>query len=283
MNTRKIGILHPGEMGAAVAATARNSGHEVFWASEGRSAETARRAAQTGLGDAGSVARLCQICEVIVSVCPPEFAEGMARQIGELGFGGFYIDANAISPQRVRRIGNVLRAAGVRFVDGCIIGLPATTPGQTWIYFSGEHAGDVVSCFASGPLEVECLGGEIGKASALKMCFAAHTKGLAALRAAVLGAAEELGVLADLERQWSRSGPPFAQAVASIQHTAPKAWRFVAEMQEIAETFESAGMPGAFHRAAGEIYSRLAPFKGREKPDLREALAKLTGRVAAKT
>jgi 3-hydroxyisobutyrate dehydrogenase-like beta-hydroxyacid dehydrogenase len=282
MSTRKIGILHPGEMGAAVAATARNSGHEVFWASEGRSAETGRRAAQTGLADAGSLARLCHICEVIVSVCPPEFAEGMARQIGGLGFGGVYIDANAISPQRVQRIGDFLRGAGVRFVDGCIIGLPATTPGQTWIYLSGGPAGDVASCFTGGPLEVECLGGEIGKASALKMCFAAHTKGLAALRAAVLGAAEELGVLADLERQWSRSGPLFAQAVASIQHTAPKAWRFVAEMQEIAETFESAGMPGEFHRAAGEIYSRLAPFKGAASPKLSEALEKLTGRAAVK-
>jgi hypothetical protein len=82
--------------------------------------------------------------------------------------------------------------------------------------------------------------------------------------------------LDDLERQWSRSGPPFAQAVASIQHTAPKAWRFVAEMEEIAATFESVGIPGDFHRAARDIYSRLAPFKGVQRPELHDALAKLT-------
>ena len=122
---------------------------------------------------------------------------------------------------------------------------------------------------------MEVLEGEIGKASALKMCFAAHTKGLAALRAAVLGTAKELGVLSDLQRQWERTGTTFADAVKSLQHTAPKAWRFVAEMKEIAATFESAGMPGGFHLAAAEIFARLAPLKGAGKPELREALEKL--------
>jgi 3-hydroxyisobutyrate dehydrogenase-like beta-hydroxyacid dehydrogenase len=200
----------------------------------------------------------------------------MADEVLRLGFRGLYIDANAIAPERVRRLAQSFEAAGVTFVDGSIIGLPATSRGQTWIYLSGAHAEDAAECFAGGPLEVEVLPGEPGRASALKMCYAAHAKGMAALRAAVLGAAQELGVLGDLERQWSRSGPPFAQAVASIQHTAPKAWRFVAEMEEIAATFESVGIPGDFHRAAREIYARLAPFKGVNKPELRDALAKLT-------
>ena len=167
---------------------------------------------------------------------------------------------------------------GIAFVDACIIGLPATTPGETWLYLSGPNATDAVPCFSGGPLEVEVLAGDIGRASALKMCFAAHTKGLAALRAAVLGAAEELGVLSDLQRQWERTGTTFTAAVGSLQHTAPKAWRFVAEMKEIAATFESAGMPGEFHLAAAEIFARLAPFKGAGKPELREALDKLTAR-----
>jgi len=279
MQSRTVGLLHPGQMGIAVAATIRNSGHEVFWASEGRGPETSCRAASGGLIDAGSAAQICRVCQAIVSVCPPEFAEEMAHEVVQLGFHGLYIDANAIAPERTRRMGRFLESHSVEFVDGCIIGLPATQPGQTWIYLSGPHAADAVPLFAGGPLEVERLAGDIGQASALKMCFAAHTKGLAALRAAVLAAAEELGVLADLERQWSRSGPPFAQAVASIQHTAPKAWRFVPEMREIVATFESVGMPGGFHQAAAEIYSRLAPFRGTEKPDLRDALEKLAGRA----
>ncbi len=262
-------------MGVVVAATARNSGSEVWWASAGRSGDTRRRAADGGLRDAGTVQRLCAECEAIASICPPEFAEGMAQEIMSHGFRGLYIDANAISPQRARHIGDLLRAGGIRFVDGCIIGQPPAARGETWLYLSGAHAAEAAGYFTAGPLESEVLAGDIGQASALKMCFSAHAKGMAALRAAVLGAADQLGVLGDLERQWSRSGPPMAQAVKSIEITAPKAWRFVAEMQEIVETFESVGMPGDFHRAAGEIYQRLAPFKGTEKPELGEALRRL--------
>jgi 3-hydroxyisobutyrate dehydrogenase-like beta-hydroxyacid dehydrogenase len=278
MSKRKIGVLHPGEMGVAVATTARNSGQEVYWASEGRSPETGRRAAAAGLADAGTLQRMAELCPVIVSVCPPEFAEELASEVVALGYRGLYIDANAISPERVRRIGECMASHGIAFVDACIIGLPATTRGETWLYLSGPNAADAVACFSEGPLEVEVLPGGIGRASALKMCFAAHTKGLAALRAAVLGAAEELGVLGDLQRQWERTGTTFAAAVGSLQHTAPKAWRFVAEMKEIAATFESVGMPGKFHLAAAEIFARLAAFKGAEKPELREALKKLTAR-----
>ena len=275
MTPRTIGILHPGEMGVAVGATLDNSGHDVFWTSEGRSAETHRRAAAAGLKDAGTVATLCRKCDAIVGVCPPEFAEAMAHQIGDYGFGGLYIDANAVSPEKVLRIGRMIEAGGARFVDACIIGLPPSTRGETWMYLSGPYAQEAAACFTAGPLEGEVLDGEIGKASALKMVFAAHTKGLAALRAAVLATAEELGVLRELERQWSRSGPPFAQVVGSLQHAAPKAWRFVAEMQEIAATFEGAGIPGGFHRAAGEIFTRLGGFKGASKVELEDALQKL--------
>jgi 3-hydroxyisobutyrate dehydrogenase-like beta-hydroxyacid dehydrogenase len=278
MPQRTIGVLHPGEMGIAVARTAQNGGYEVYWASEGRSRETGCRASGAGLVDAGTVKRVLEICPVIVSVCPPEFAEELASEVTAAGFHGLYIDANAISPDRVRRMGECLTSGGIRFVDACVIGLPASNRGETWIYLCGPDAEEAASCFSGGPLETEVLPGDIGRASALKMCFAAHTKGLAALRAAVLGAAEELGVLGDLQRQWERTGNTFEAAVGSLQHTAPKAWRFVAEMHEIAATFESAGMPGEFHRAAAEIFARLAPFRGMSKPQLRDALEKLMAR-----
>jgi 3-hydroxyisobutyrate dehydrogenase-like beta-hydroxyacid dehydrogenase len=271
-----VGVLHPGEMGVAVAATLSNSGCEVWWASEGRSAETRRRAAAAALCDAGSIPSLCQRCEAIVSICPPEFAESAAREIAGHGFRGLYIDANAISPERARRIGSLIAAAGACFVDACVIGLPPRQRQQTWIYFSGAQAPRAAALFSAGPLEAEILEGEVGKASALKMVFAAHTKGLAALRAAVLGAAQQLGVLRDLERQWARSGPPFARAVESVQHVAPKSWRFVAEMNEISSTFDSAGMPAGFHQAAAEIFARLAPLKGAPDIDLPTALRLLT-------
>jgi 3-hydroxyisobutyrate dehydrogenase-like beta-hydroxyacid dehydrogenase len=274
MFTEIIGILHPGQMGAVVAATAKNAGHEVHWASEGRSPETRHRAESIGIRDAGSLSRLCSVCSVIISVCPPEFAEEVARSVVREGFRGLFVEANAVSPDRARGISQVIKSAGADCVDGCIIGLPTNTPGETWMYLSGECAETAAACFRGGPLEVEVLSEDIGRASALKMCFAAYSKGSAALRAAVVGAAESLGVLAPLERQWSRSDD-WARAQKSIRQVSPKAWRFVAEMHEIAATFESAGMPPGFHLAAAEIFTRLASFKGADAVELADVLEKL--------
>ncbi len=104
----KIGILHPGEMGVSIAASAINSGHEVFWASENRSQKTRERAQKHGLIDAGTLAELCRICEIIFSVCPPHFAEDIAKQVVKHNFKGTYLDANAISPERSIRIGQIV-------------------------------------------------------------------------------------------------------------------------------------------------------------------------------
>src|SRR5258706_14853832 len=120
-----IGILHPGEMGLSVAAAAQNSGHSVYWVSEGRSQQTADRAARLGLIDARSLASLCKTCPVIVSVCPPDAAEEVANSVTAQGFNGLYVDMNAISPQRVSRIAETMAGNGARVVDGGIIGGPA--------------------------------------------------------------------------------------------------------------------------------------------------------------
>lgn len=260
MPARRIGILHPGEMGSAVAASMQSGGNEVYWASEGRSSHTRERAAGLGLVDVLTVARLCETCSAIVSVCPPEFADGVADQVRSLAFDGLYADANAISPERVRRMGERMRGSGIQFVDGSIIGVATRTPGSTWIYFSGERAAEAAEFFgAGGPIQAEAIEGEIGKASALKMCFAGYSKGSAALLCAVLALAEQLEVRELLERQWTRAAAsPTTKTVVSV---APKAWRFAPEMQEIAATFEAAGLPSEFHRAAAEIYSALASFK----------------------
>ena len=271
--TEKIGILHPGEMGVSVAASAKDGGHEICWVSEGRSAETAARAEAHGLTDRGTLEALCRRCTVILSVCPPAAAEDVAMDVLAHGFAGLYIDANAISPGRTERIAAALEAAGIAFVDGGIIGGPAWEPGRTWLYLSGAEAERAAALFADGPLEIEVIGPEPGNASALKMCFAAYTKGTSALLAAVLGAAEELGVRALLEAQWSQGGSDFAgQTRTRVRRVTKKAWRFEGELEEIAATFEEAGLPGGFHRAGAEIYRRMACFKGWEEPPGLEAV-----------
>jgi 3-hydroxyisobutyrate dehydrogenase-like beta-hydroxyacid dehydrogenase len=275
MPNQRIGILHPGQMGIVVAVSARNSGSEVFWAAEGRSAVTRERASQAGLRDAGTLAKLCELCPVIVCVCPPEFAEETAEQVAQCSFQGAYVEANAISPERVQRIARRLEQCGARFVDGGIIGPPTMSRKRTWLYLSGEHAASMQQYFSSGPIETEVLAGGIGRASALKMCFAAYSKGSVALACAVLAAAERLEVFDDLQRQWIRSGPSISELEREISRAAPKAWRFTGEMHEIAATFLSAGVPPEFHQAAAEIFQRMENFKGGEEPCLKDVLGTL--------
>ena len=277
MTKKTVGILHPGQMGVSIAASAKNGGHDICWASEGRSPQTHERAAKAGLHDAGTLAELSQVCSTILCVCPPHAAEDVAQQVLSHAFTGLYVDANAISPQRAIRIGRKMAEASVDFVDGGIIGGPAWTPGRTWLYLSGERAPDVASLFSAGPLETAVIGDEIGKASALKMCFAANTKGTTALLCAILAAAEKLGVREELEHQWSRGGSDFAErTVERVRNVTAKAWRFAGEMDEIASTFSEAGLPGDFHAAAAVIYRRIADFKDAPStPPLEVVLAAL--------
>jgi len=267
MTPQNLGILHPGEMGISIAASAKNSGHSVYWASEGRSTQTAERADKIGLLDAGSLKNLCEQCSVIMSVCPPDAAEGLAESAMNQGFKGLYIDMNAVSPQRTIRMGEMVERGGAVFVDGGIIGGPAWKVGTTWLYLSGAEAQAAADYFSAGPLGTRVIGAEIGKASALKMCFASYTKGATALLCAALAASEALDVRAELQELWAHDSTGFAgQATQRAQNVTAKAWRFVGEMDEISATFSGVGVPGEFHQAAGEVYRRMAGFKDAPTP-----------------
>ena len=258
----KIGILHPGEMGISVAASAINNGHPVYWVSKDRSAKTRLRAEVHKLIEVDSLVKLCESCEIVFSVCPPHAAEHTAKSVVEHGFKGFYLDANAISPRRSTKIGQLMEGNDIRFIDGGIIGGPAWKPKETWLYLSGKDAPVIANCFLSGPLETKIIGDEIGKASALKMCYAAYSKGTTALLAAILATAESLGVRDELYQQWDMDDSGFSEQVnRRTTRVTAKAWRFESEMREIASTFQEAGLPNGFHEAAAEIFHRLAIFK----------------------
>lgn len=274
----KIGILHPGEMGIAVGASAINSGHQVYWASKGRSQQTRKRAEGYSLMEVNSLSQLCQICEIILSVCPPHAADEVAQSVIAAGFKGLYVDANAISPRRSMTMGQLMQSNGIRFVDGGIIGGPAWRPSETWLYLAGEAAQEVTPCFASGPLETQVISNEIGKASALKMCYAAYSKGTTALLAAILAASQTLGVREELYQQWDMDDQGFSEQVnRRVARVTAKAWRFEGEMKEIANTFREAGLTGEFHDAAAHIYHQMSGFRGSLKtPSLGDILEKLT-------
>jgi 3-hydroxyisobutyrate dehydrogenase-like beta-hydroxyacid dehydrogenase len=282
-----LGILHPGEMGISLAAAALRAGHEVYWASAGRSAGTRERAEQYGLKEVPTLKDLCDACTAIISVCPPHAAEHTARQVLAGNYRGIYVDANAISPQHTQHIGTIMSDAGVDFVDGGIIGPPAWKPKTTWLYVSGAAGSQIPALFRAGPLETQVLGDRVGDASALKICFAAYNKGSIALLCAVLAAAQQLGVRQQLQQHWDKQGSFLAggKAQALVEGIIRKAWRFTGEMEEIAATFEQVGVTGEFHAAANHLYEQLIQYKDiREMPPLQEileALVRLNGTVSS--
>ena len=272
-----LGLCHPGEMGASVGAAARAAGTRVLFASQGRSPATRERARGAGLEDVGSLESLIEASEVLFAVCPPHAARDLARELAGLGFRGLYVDANAVSPDTAREIGRGVEASGARFVDGGLIGPPARKPGTTRLYLSGSQAPRVAELFRSGPLEALAIDGGPGAASALKMCFASWTKGTSALLAAIRALASYEGVEADLLAEWARSQPGLAaRSEGAARATAPKAWRFVGEMHEVAASFAAAGLPDGFHRAAALVYERLEAYKDTgDPPSLADVVATL--------
>jgi len=273
----KIGILHPGQMGISIAASAINSRHQVYWTSPDRSNRTRQRAEKYNLIEIDTLEQLCETSEVIVGICPPHAAEDVAKSVIEHGFKGFYLDANAISPQRAIKIGQLLEANNIHFIDGGIIGGPAWKPNETCLYLSGKNANIISDYFSKGPLETKIIGNEIGKASALKMCYAAYSKGTTALLTSILATAESLGVRDELYQQWDMDDPNFSkQTNHRVTRVTAKAWRFEGEMHEIASTFQEAGLPNGFHESAAEIYHRLAGFKDSpELPELKDIIEAL--------
>jgi len=274
MALKTVALLHPGEMGAAIGACLRGRGLRVVWASAGRSAATRSRANVAGLEDLGALERALGVADIVLSVCPPHGALALAREVAGHGFKGVYVDANAISPATVRNIGRVLEAAEATLVDGGIIGPPPVPGVSSRIYLSGRRARDIAAVFSDSNLEAVPVEGAAGAASALKACYAAWTKGATALLAAIRALATHEGVEGALLEEWKRSQPELPKRSEVVTVQARKAWRWIGEMEEIAASFEAAGLPAGFHLAAAELYRRLEGFKdGTSAPALAEVTA----------
>jgi 3-hydroxyisobutyrate dehydrogenase-like beta-hydroxyacid dehydrogenase len=198
------------------------------------------------------VGELVGACDVVLSVCPPHAALDVADSMA--GFRGVYVDANAVSPGTAAQLAGRVAA----YVDGGIVGPPPLSAGTTRLLLSGDGAGAVAGLFAGTAVEAQVLGsGGPYAASALKMAYAAWTKGSAALLLAARAAAVQLGVEDELVAEWGRSQPGLEDRWAAAQRAAAtKGWRWTGEMDEIADTFAAAGLPDGFHRAAAEMYRR---------------------------
>ena len=274
MTVNSVGIVSPGDMGQAIGGVLIAHGLRVVAALDGRSERTRRLAAQAGIADVGTVERLVDEADVVLSVVVPAAATTVADRVAaamrSAGATPLYADCNAVAPQTASRVGQIVTAAGARFVDAGIIGPPPRVSGATRIYASGEAAGEFAALEAFG-LDVRVLGPRVGAASGLKMCYGALTKGLSALATELLVAAERLELGDPLRREITASQPALLQWIGgALPSMPPKAHRWVGEMEEIAATFEAVGLTPRLFEGVADLYRWVASTPpGRETPETR--------------
>ena len=279
-----VGLIGAGEMGSALGARLVDGGVRVVVALDGRTTRSRRRAAGAGLEDVGSLAALLGSSDVVLSVVPPGAAREVAVEVAAQPAAAdrLFVDLNAIAPATVTELADRLAGAGVATVDGSISGPPPRRPGTTTVYLSGARAPEVAILPLQG-VERRVVGERVGLASAVKMCTASVYKGRVAVLAQALRTAHALGVLEPVLADLGATGTVDATRLGStLGRASTKAWRYVAEMEEIAATQASAGLAPDLFSALAVVYAELAQVAVAEAPEdvpdgepLPEVLARL--------
>jgi 3-hydroxyisobutyrate dehydrogenase-like beta-hydroxyacid dehydrogenase len=273
MEIRDIGVLSPGDMGQALAIRLGEAGFAIHGALDGRSDDTRRLAAEARVHDCGSIAELVRTCDLIVSVVSPAnalaVAGAVAAAIQDGGRRIAFADMNAISPQLARDEERLIGDAGGLFIDGGIVGPPPRGErARPKLYVSGPDAA-LFEQIHHPNLQVRVLSDRAGDASALKMCYAAMTKGVTAVTLELLIAAHDLGVEEAVERELRDSRPDVLDWQMGNLATVPaRSGRWVPEMQQIARTFAEVGLTPTIFEGAAELYGMVAKTPlGHETPE----------------
>ena len=257
-----IAIMAPGDMGHTVGSVLAAHGLRVITCLVGRSARTRSLAEKAGIEPVADDAALVHEADLLLSILVPAQAFELARRIGDAlqqtPSSLVYVDCNAVAPQTARRIGELVEASGASFVDAGIIGPPPKQGVRTVIYASGGHA-DALSPLRSHGLDIRRVSARWGDASALKMCYAAMTKGTTAVMTELAIAADRLGVAGALHEELAQSQSASADRMArAIPDMVPKAHRWIGEMEEIAKTFEHCGLTPDIFLGAAALYGMVA-------------------------
>jgi len=256
-----IAIIAPGEMGSATGRRLREHGARILTSLSGRSQASAARAERAGFTVVDDMARLVADSALLLSIVPPgeavALAERLAPVLAAAGRKPVYVDCNAVSPETARRIGAILARAGCGFVDAGIIGPPPSATARTVFYVSGEAAGALGALGTLG-LDVRVLDAPVGAASALKMSYAALTKGITALGSAIALGAARGGTTDALIQELRESQPALLPYLARLPTMFPKAYRWVAEMEEIADFLAGDAPAQELYHAMARLYERLA-------------------------
>ncbi|MGY8936115.1 MAG: DUF1932 domain-containing protein [Alphaproteobacteria bacterium] len=262
MRFNTVAILSPGDMGHAVGRALRQSGRRIITCLVGRSERSRGLAKAGGFELSPSLDDMVRDADIVLSILPPDAAMSTAEQVAAAmcatGKTPIYADCNAISPDTTKAIGTVITAAGAAYIDAGIVGLP---PGKrdrsTQFYVSGPDAEAFEDLIGHG-IDVNALGPQIGQASAMKMCYAAITKGTWTLYTAALLTAETFGLTEAYMSEVEDSRPNVMADMRSMVPRLPvDAGRWIGEMEEISATFKSAGLPPGFHEGAADVFRLL--------------------------
>ena len=259
-NIQTVGLLSPGDMGHSVGQTLVEHGMRVITCLEGRSERTRGLAQKAGIAGVPTYGDLVQEADLLLSIMVPaqaKVAAGVVAQaVMETGAKLAYADCNAIAPQTVCQIGNLLTAAGVQFVDASIVGGPPRGGSSPRLYASGPDT-SAFEALSDYGLHVVVIGQEVGLASAIKMCYGALTKGSSALYIELLTAARALGVDEALAREFQGSQAAMLQRMQRLPGVSMKSRRWVGEMEEIDKCFEGVGLMPSMFAGAAEVYRLL--------------------------
>ena len=261
MGLRTIAILSPGDMGHGVGKALAEHGYDVITCLSGRSQRTRDLAAAGGFRDVPSLEEMVSQADLIMSILVPAEAVGVAGLVADAmsaaGVSRPFADCNAVSPRSASVIESIISNAGGDYIDGGIIGGSPARGDVPRIYTSGPRAGLMDELDGKGII-VKNLGTSIGRASGIKMCYASMTKGTNALRVAMLTAADSLGLYDELIEELAFSqGGALSAMESGIPGLPANSGRWIGEMEEIAETFDAAGVTPRFHQGSAEIYRLL--------------------------
>ncbi|WP_424893301.1 DUF1932 domain-containing protein [Streptomyces sp. XH2] len=276
MDQPTVGILHPGSMGAAVAACAATNAASIVWCEAARSAASAARAAQFGLTSVATLSELADRSDIVISLCPPAAAEDVARDVAGHGFAGVYVEANAISPERAQRIAALLEPDAT-VVDGGVVGSPPIGGKTPILYLSGPVPATerIEALFAGTAVRTAVLGTKVGKASALKLAYASFQKTSRVLVALAVGMAREHGVDQELLEVASKRTDSYLSEPQYVAKTAARAWRWGPELEEAADALAAAGLPPEMLHAAASTLARWHDAKDDSEITLTDALDRL--------
>ncbi len=287
-----VAILSPGDMGSNVGRALRENGLEVITCLTDRSQRTRQLSEIAGITDVPDFAEMIDRADIVLSVLVPERAVDVARQVAQVieksGKPLPFADCNPVAPAVAMEMAEIIDAAGGKYIDGGIIGSPPGRGEPPRFYASGPHDAILGQLDGRG-ISVPLMGGEVGRASAIKMCYASLSKGAAALHASALISAMNLGIYDEFVAEMEASQQAVLRNMQGVNGLGAKAFRWIDEMEQISATFGASGATPHMHQGAADMFRLVASSPiGDERPEtidksreLRETVRLLTGSSAS--